>query len=83
MAANITTLASQLSPGKWEADPESPEESLRTFTEWVDQFEEWIDICGLDLSVRQKWGLLMNTGGPEVRDIVLHQAKIQIQKKNN
>ena len=68
MAGNVSTFAAGLSPGKWDSDPASPEENLRTFTEWIEEFERWLDICGLqDQTDQQKWALVIATGKNDMK----------------
>ena len=79
MAGYVTTLASQLIPGKWTADPASPEENLRTFNEWVEEYERWIDLCDMQLSEKQMWALMISTGKEDMKDLVLKQANVQVR----
>ena len=81
-AANVPALAAQLSPGKWDSDPDSPEENLRTFTEWVEEFERWMDMCGLEGQTdQQKWAFMIATGKDDMKDLIVHQAGIQIRSR--
>ena len=81
MAGQLAGFATHLSPGKWESDPASPEENLRTFNEWVEEFERWIDICGMGLNIQQKWALMIATGREDMKDLMLHQAGIQVKQR--
>ena len=82
MAGHIATLAGQLNPGKWTRDPASPEENLRTFNEWVEEFDRWIDICDMQLSEKQRWALMISTGKEDLKDLLLHQAGVQIKQQD-
>ena len=76
MAGQLAGFATHLSPGKWESDPASPEENLRTFNEWIEEFERWIDICGIDPPDQQRWAMVIATGKEDIKDLIVHQAKI-------
>ena len=73
MAGHMAAIAASLNPGEWVKDI-SPEENLRTFNEYVEAFDRWLDVCDMRLSLKQKWGLLIATAGNKMKDIVLHQA---------
>ena len=74
-------LANNLSPGKWESDPASPEENLRTFNEWVEEFDRWIRHCGVPLQIQQRWALMIATGKEDMKDLVIHQAGVQVKQR--
>ena len=75
----MAAIAASLHPGEWTKDP-SPEESLKTFNLYIEQFERWIDVCGIVLNLRQQWNLLIATGKTDMEDLVRHQAKVEIRQ---
>ena len=80
MAGALAAIAANLSPGPW-VKTTSAEENGTSFGKWINQYERWESIAcgGLNHSPSQRWNLLLATGGSDLEDILLHQAKVQIK----
>ena len=79
MAGHMAAIAASLNPGKWTKDM-SPEENLKTFNKYVTKYERWLDVCDMNLTVKQKWGLFIATEGSKIEDLVLHLAEVEIRQ---
>ena len=79
MAGHMAAIAASLNPGGWEKDP-SPEGNLKNFDDYIDKFDRWLDVCDMQLTIRQKWGLLIATGGTHMKDLVIHQAAVEVRQ---
>ena len=77
MAGALATIAANLSPGEW-LKTTSAEENGTSFDKWIRKYERWESIaCGhLNHTISQRWNLLLATGGSDLEDIILYQAKI-------
>ena len=80
MAGALAAIAANLSPGEW-SKTNSAEENGVSFSKWITKYERWESIaCGaLNHTIEQRWNLLLATGGSDLEDILLHQAKVQIK----
>ena len=78
MAGALAAIAANLSPGEW-SKTNSAEENGTSFARWITKYERWESIaCGaLNHTIEQRWNLLLATGGSDLEDILLHQAKVQ------
>ena len=80
MAGALAAIAANLSPGEW-LKTTSAEENGTSFDKWIQKYERWESIaCGaLNHTDTQQWNLLLATGGSDLEDIILHQAKIVVK----
>ena len=80
MAGALATIAANLSPGEW-VKTNSAEENGASFDKWIRKYERWESIaCGaLNHTISQRWNLLLATGGTDLEDIILHQAKVTVR----
>ena len=77
MAGAKVALAASVNPGQWTKDV-SAEENLKSFTRYMLTFKRWMDICDMNgYSDKQKWSLFIATGGTDLEDLVIHQAKVE------
>ena len=76
----MAAIAANLAPGTW-TKTTSAEENSVSFQKWINQYERWESIAcgGLNHTDSQRWNLLLATGGSDLEDILLHQAKVQIK----
>ena len=74
----LAAFTASLHPGEWVQDT-SPEENLRTFKLYIEQFERWLDVCGVELNIKQRWGLLLATGKTDMEDLA-KRAKIETRQ---
>ena len=76
MAGAMATIAASLSPGEW-VKSTSAEENGQSFEKWITKYERWESIaCGnLNHTIAQRWNLLLASGGSDLEDIILHQAR--------
>ena len=76
----MATIAVNLAPGEW-TKTTSAEENGQIFDKWIRKYERWESIaCGnLNHTAAQRWNLLLATGGSDLEDIILHQAKVVIK----
>ena len=80
MAGALATIAANLAPSQW-TKTTSAEENSTSFEKWINQYERWESIAcgGLGHTDTQRWNLLLASGGSDLKDILLHQAKVQIK----
>ena len=79
MAGAITALAANLNPGEWSKDV-SPEKNLKTFNRYITRFEHWINVCEMEnFTDKQKWNLMIATGGNNLEDLIVHQVETRQQ----
>ena len=80
MAGAMATIAASLSPGEW-VKTTSSLENRTSFEKWITKYERWESIAcgGLNHNPSQRWNLLLATGGSDLEDIILHQAKVTIK----
>ena len=80
MAGALATIAANLSPGEW-VKTNSAEENGVSFDKWIRKYERWESIAcgGLGHTPAQRWNLLLATGGSDLEDIILHQAKVCVK----
>ena len=78
MAGALAAIVANLSPGEW-SKTNSAEENAVSFAKWITKYERWESIAcgGLNHTIQQRWNLLLATGGSDLEDILLHQAKVQ------
>ena len=74
----MAAIAANLAPGEW-TKTTAAEENGTSFSKWITKYERWESIaCGaLNHTIEQRWNLLLATGGSDLEDILLHQAKVQ------
>ena len=75
-AAAFASIGASLNPGEWNKTT-SPEENSRTFEKYITKFSRWMSVCSMDLNDKQKWDLLLATGGDDMEDLVIHQAGVE------
>ena len=54
---------------------------MRTFNEWIEEFERWEDICDMNLTDKQRWALVISTGKEDMKDLVIKQAGVQVRQQ--
>ena len=76
-AAAQNAVAAATSPGIWTKVVDNPYETLISFERYIRMFKRFMNVSGLmNLELDQKCDLLICTGGTDMEDLVVYNAKV-------
>ena len=77
MAAAHSAIGAAAYPQPWLRTPDDPDQTLVSFQQYMRYFERYVNIANLvNLSVSQKWDLIICVGGSQMEDLVVYEAGI-------
>ena len=81
-AAAQNAVAAAINPGPWTKILDNPDQALISFERYIRIFKRYLNVSGhKNLSVDQWWDLLIYVGGPDMEDLIVHNAKVQTEAR--